>query len=65
MYHIRYYMIINLDSRISKYEENLKTDEILYLYQVEGENQRFSKHRSKTIIKELLKDVLKKKFQMN
>ena len=53
-----------VDSRISKYEEKLKkTDEIaFYLYQVEGENQRFSKHRSKTIIKELLKDVLKEEI---
>ena len=44
-----------VDSRISKYEKKLKdTDEMLHLYQVERENQRYSKHRSKTIIKELL-----------
>ena len=45
-----------VDSRISKYEKKLKdTDEMAFhLYQVERENQRYSKHRSKTIIKELL-----------
>ena len=38
-----------VDSRISKYENKLKSiDEIsFYLYQVERENQRFSKQKSK------------------
>ena len=53
-----------VDSRITKYENKLENiDEIsFYLYQVERENQRFSKHRSKTIIKELLNDVLKEEI---
>lgn len=53
-----------VDSRISKYEKKLKdTDEMAFhLYQVERENQRYSKHRSKTIIKELLQLALDKPY---
>jgi len=49
-----------VDSRISKYEEKLKNiDEIaFYLYQVEKDNQRFSKEKSKKKIKDLLDEVL-------
>lgn len=53
-----------VDSRISKYENKLKeTDEMaFYLYQVERENQRYSKHRSKTIIKELLELAIERPY---
>ena len=56
-----------VDSRISKYEKKLKdTDEMaFYLYQVERENQRYSKHRSKTIIKELLQLALDKPYDVS
>jgi len=49
-----------VDSRISKYESKLKAiDEVsFYLYQVERENQRFSKQKSKKKITELLKEIL-------
>lgn len=54
-----------VDSRISKYENKLKeTDELAFhLYQVERENQRYSKHRSKTIIKELLELAIEKPYE--
>jgi len=53
-----------VDSRISKYENKLKeTDEMaFYLYQVERENQRYSKHRSKKIIKELLELAIERPY---
>ena len=49
-----------VDSRISKYEEKLKNiDEIaFYLYQVEKDNQRFSKEKSKKKMKELFEEIL-------
>lgn len=49
-----------VDSRISKYENKLKSlDEIaFYLYQVEKENVRFSKHKSKSEMKSLLQEIL-------
>ena len=49
-----------VDSRISKYENKLKSiDEIAYyLYNVERDNQRFSKTKSKEKIKELLEEIL-------
>lgn len=49
-----------VDSRISKYEDKLKSiDETVYhLYQVERENQRFSKLKSKRKMSELLSRVL-------
>lgn len=51
-----------VDTRISKYEDKLKNiDEIVfYLYQVERENQRYSKYKGKQKIKELLKTILPK-----
>ena len=54
-----------VDSRISKYENKLKeTDELAFhLYQVERENQRYSKHRSKTFIKELLELAIEKPYE--
>ena len=53
-----------VDSRISKYEKKLQDtyEMAFYLYQVERENQRYSKHRSKTIIKELLQLALDKPY---
>lgn len=55
-----------VDSRISKYEQKLKnTDEIAFhLYQVENENRRFAKKRSKDTIKELLKLALDKPYDV-
>ena len=49
-----------VDSRISKYENKLKViDEIAYyLYQVERDNQRFSKEKSKKKMKELFEEIL-------
>lgn len=49
-----------VDSRISKYEEKLKnTDEIAFhLYQVENENRRYAKSKSKATVKELLELAL-------
>jgi len=49
-----------VDSRISKYEEKLKnTDEIsFHLYQVENENRRYAKSKSKATVKELLELAL-------
>ena len=49
-----------VDSRISKYENKLKSiDEIsFYLYQVERENQRFSKEKSKKKMTELFEEIL-------
>ena len=49
-----------VDSRISKYENKLKSiDEIsFYLYQAERENQRFSKQKSKKKMTELLEEIL-------
>ena len=51
-----------VDARISKYEDKLRNiDEIVfYLYQVERENQRYSKYKGKQKIKELLKTILPK-----
>jgi hypothetical protein len=49
-----------VDARISKYETKLKElDEVAYhLYQVERTNVRFSKQKSKKIIKNLLEETL-------
>ena len=49
-----------VDSRISKYEEKLKNidETAFYLYQVERENVRVSKQKSKEKIKDLLTEVL-------
>ena len=49
-----------VDSRISKYEDKLKNiDEIAYyLYNVERDNQRFSKIKGKEKIKQLLEEIL-------
>jgi O-glycosyl hydrolase len=49
-----------VDARICKYEDKLKNiDEIVfYLYQVERENQRYSKYKGKQKVKELLKTIL-------
>ena len=49
-----------VDSRISKYENKLKSiDEIAYyLYNVERDNQRFSKEKSKKKMKELFEEIL-------
>jgi len=49
-----------VDARISKYEMKLKElDEVVYhLYQVERTNVRFSKQKSKKIIKNLLEETL-------
>jgi O-glycosyl hydrolase len=51
-----------VDARISKYENKLKAlDEIAFhLYQVERENQRFSKSKSKQKMKELFETILPK-----
>jgi len=51
-----------VDYRISKYEEKLKKlDEVgFFLYQVERENQRFSKSKSKKKMEELLTKILPK-----
>ena len=51
-----------VDSRISKYENKLKAiDEIAYyLYNVERDNQRFSKFKSKKKMEELLTKILPK-----
>ena len=48
------------DSRISKFENKLKAiDEIsFYLYQVERENQRVSKEKSKKKMTELFEEIL-------
>ena len=49
-----------VDARISKYEDKLKNiDEIVFhLYQVERENQRYSKYKGKQKMIELLEEVL-------
>ena len=49
-----------VDSRISKYENKLKAiDEIAYyLYNVERDNQRFSKEKSKKKMTELFEEIL-------
>jgi hypothetical protein len=49
-----------VDSRISKYENKLKSinETAFYLYQVERENVRVSKQKSKEKIKDLLTEVL-------
>lgn len=49
-----------VDTRISKYEEKLKSlDEIsFYLYQVEKGNRLYSKERGKKEMKELLNKVI-------
>lgn len=49
-----------VDSRISKYESKLKNidETAFHLYQVERENQRFSKKKSKQKIRELLEEIL-------
>jgi len=49
-----------VDVRISKYEDKLKgLDEIAFhLYQVERENQRYSKYKGKQKMTELLEEVL-------
>lgn len=49
-----------VDARISKYEDKLRNiDEIVfYLYQVERENQRYSKYKGKKKVKELLTTIL-------
>ena len=49
-----------VDIRISKYEDKLKNlDEVaFYLYQVERENQRFSKAKSKQSMKNLFESIL-------
>ena len=49
-----------VDSRISKYEEKLKsTDEIAFrLYMVEKQNRMYAKSKSKNRIKELLEEII-------
>ena len=49
-----------VDSRISKYEEKLRsTDEIAFrLYMVEKQNRMYAKSKSKVRIKELLEEIL-------
>ena len=49
-----------VDSRISKYEDKLKsTDEIAFrLYMVEKQNRMYAKSKSKVRIKELLEEIL-------
>ena len=49
-----------VDSRISKYEDKLKsTDEIAFrLYMVEKQNRMYAKSKSKNQIKELLEEIL-------
>ena len=49
-----------LDMRLDKYYKKLKAvDEIAYhLYQVERNNQRISKDKSKKVVKELLEKVV-------
>ena len=49
-----------VDSRISKYEDKLKsTDEIAFrLYMVENQNRMYAKSKSKNRIKELLEEIL-------
>ena len=49
-----------VDSRISKYEDKLKsTDEIAFrLYMVEKQNRMYAKSKSKVSIKELLEEIL-------
>lgn len=49
-----------VDSRISKYEDKLKsTDEIAFrLYMVEKQNRMYAKSKSKNRIKELLEEIL-------
>ena len=49
-----------LDMRLDKYYKKLKgVDEIAYhLYQVERNNQRISKDKSKKVVKELLEKVV-------
>lgn len=49
-----------VDSRISKYEEKLKsTDEVAFrLYMVEKQNRMYAKSKSKNRIKELLEEIV-------
>lgn len=49
-----------VDSRISKYEEKLRsTDEVAFrLYMVEKQNRMYAKSKSKGRIKELLEEIL-------
>jgi len=56
-----------VDSRISKYENKLKAiDEIaFYLYNVERENQRFSKSKSKAKISSLLSTIKDRLIELN
>ena len=56
-----------VDSRISKYENKLKSiDEIAYyLYNVERDNQRFSKFKSKAKISSLLSTIKDRLIELN
>ena len=56
-----------VDSRISKYENKLKSiDEIsFYLYQVERENQRFSKRKGKAKVSALLLTIKDRLVELN
>ena len=49
-----------LDARLSKYYNKLKSiDEVAYhLYQVERQNQRISKEKSKNFMKSLLEELI-------
>ena len=49
-----------LDARLDKYYKKLKTiDEVAYhLYQVERQNQRISKEKSKKFMKSLLEELI-------
>jgi hypothetical protein len=56
-----------VDSRISKYEDKLKSiDEIsYYLYQIERENQRFSKRKGKAKVSTLLSTIKDRLVELN